>query len=134
VADEVEPEFPRHTLLDTLDILVSELDDTAAFDVDQMIVVTPGRLLIASTAGAEIMALKDAVGRQQLERAINRRQRNSRINRVRAPVYFLDIGVILGGRENASDHTSLPGHAQPLGGAEPFDAVCLFERSGHVSR
>ena len=86
-------------------------------DVDQMIVVAAGGLLVAAAAGAEVVALEDAVGREQLDGAIDGRQRNAAIDGIGAPVDLLDIGMILGRRENAGDDAPLPRHSQPLFGA-----------------
>src|SRR5215470_277681 len=60
VADQAEPEFPRHPLLDLLDLLVAELDDLACFDIDQVVVVAARGLFVAPAASAEVMTLEDA--------------------------------------------------------------------------
>src|SRR6185503_18865453 len=71
VADQVEPELPGHPLLQALDLLVAELDHLATVEVDQVIMMAAGRLLVAPAAGAEVVALEEAVGLEQLDGAVD---------------------------------------------------------------
>ena len=97
MADKLETEFVRDTLLQGLDVGVRELDDAPALDIDEVIVMLARCRLVAPAAVAEIMPLQNALPGEKLERAVDRRERNSRIDRVGTPVNFFDVGMIGGG-------------------------------------
>ena len=114
MADQVEPEVAGHPLLQPFDLLVAELDHAAAFDVDEVVMVAAGGLLVAAAVGAEIVTLEEAAGFEQLDGAVDSRERDARIDAVGPAVDLLDIGVIPGGGENAGDHAPLARHPQPF--------------------
>ena len=65
VADQPEAEFPRHPLLQLLDLLVAELDHRSGLDVDQVVVVLARGCLVALRAGAEIVAGENSFALEQ---------------------------------------------------------------------
>ena len=65
MSNQREPQLARHPLLQALDFLVAELDDLAALDIDQMIMVLAGGFLVAAPARAKVMPLEDALGGKQ---------------------------------------------------------------------
>src|SRR4029450_6187156 len=71
VSNQREAQLARHPLLQALNFLVAELDDLAALDIDQMIVVLAGGFLVAAPARTKVMPLKDALGGKQLERTVH---------------------------------------------------------------
>src|SRR6187551_3816934 len=73
VIDELVAELAGDLALQPLDLLGLEFDHLAATQVDQMIVMRIGNLLIARAALAKIMARDDAGIFKQLYRAIDRR-------------------------------------------------------------
>jgi hypothetical protein len=60
MADEPQSIFTRDLLLDSLYPVIREFNDLARLDIDQMIVVIIGRLLIARAPLAEVMAMENA--------------------------------------------------------------------------
>ena len=97
MADQIESQLAGHPLLDALDLLVAELDHLAGLQVDQVIVVPARRLLVAPATRAEVVALQEPVRLEQLDGAVDGRERDARIERIGAPVDFLDVGVVVGG-------------------------------------
>src|SRR5437763_1566395 len=77
----------------------------------------------ATAAGAEVVPLQEPLGGKQLEGAVDGGQRDTRIERIGAPIDLLDIGVVLGPREDAGNDASLPRHPQPILGAQILDAA-----------
>src|SRR6185437_6328346 len=59
MTDELVTERLRHVPLQLLDILIAELDDPPALNVDQVVVMVRGRLLVARAPVAEIVAGQD---------------------------------------------------------------------------
>ena len=96
MADELEAEFARDAILQRLDRLVAELDDASAFHIDEMVVVAARSLLVASALVAEVVALEDAFLGEQLQRAIDGRQRDMPVDLVGALIDLLDVGMVLG--------------------------------------
>ena len=76
VIDQLVAELAGDLGLQLLDLLRGELDHLAVAQVDQMIVVAIAHLFVASAALAEIMPLDDAGVLEQLDRAIDRGDRN----------------------------------------------------------
>ncbi len=93
---QFEAQLLGHAALQLLDFLVAELDHLAGLDIDQMVVVGIGHLLIARAAVAEIVALQDAGILEQLDRAIDGGDGDMRIDGGGAAVQFLGIGVVGG--------------------------------------
>lgn len=122
MSDKLETEFSCNPLLQRLDVLVGELDDPAGLDVDEVIMMAARGLFVMAAAVSEIMALKNPLVGEKLERAINRRKRNPGIDAVCTPVHFLDIGVIRCQRQHARDGPALAGHPQAMLGASGFNA------------
>ena len=86
---------PRDLVLQLLDLVGLELDHLARAQVDQMVVVLVRHLLVARAAVAEIVPLDDAGVLEQPDRAIDRRNRDLVVDRDRARVEFLDVGMVL---------------------------------------
>ena len=78
VVDEPIAEALGDQLLDRLDFLVAELDDLAGADVDQVVVMLVGDRLEAGTAILEIMLGDEPGFLEQIERAVDGRQRDAR--------------------------------------------------------
>src|SRR5215210_7664790 len=81
VIDEAEAELLGDALLKRLELFIDELDDIARFDVDQVIVMGIRRRLVARSAVAELVPLENARLFEQAHRAIDRRDRNVRVDR-----------------------------------------------------
>ena len=94
--DQVEAEPFGHRLHQPLVFGVLELDHLAGIDVDQVIVVAVLGRLVAGAAAAEVAALEDALLLQQAHRAIDRGDRDLRIECAGAAVQLLDVGMIGG--------------------------------------
>src|SRR4051794_11626621 len=73
VVDEAEAELLGDPLLQGLELVIDELNDVARFDVDEMVVMTFRRRLIAGAAIAELVALEDARFLEQPHRPVDRR-------------------------------------------------------------
>src|SRR6516162_41003 len=114
VADEAEAQVARHPLLQAFDLLVAELDHLAAFDIDQMVVVAARRLRVAAAASPEVVPLQEAIGRKELDGAVDGRKRDAGIHAARSPIDLFHVGMIPGSREDLGDHPALPRQPQPL--------------------
>ena len=114
MADELVAKLLGHLALQRLDLLVLELDHLARLDIDQMIVVGIGYLLIARAAVAEVVALEDIGLLEQAHGAIDRGDGDMRIDGDSALVKLLHIRMVLGFREHARDHAALLRHLQTL--------------------
>src|SRR3954447_17335024 len=119
--DEAEAETPADLGLQPLDLLGAELKDRAAAEVDQMVVVLPGRLFVARAPVPELQAFDDALALEELDRAIDGGQRDAIVDRGGAAVQFDHVRMVLRFVEDARDHAPLSGHAQPMRRAGPFD-------------
>src|SRR5688572_4015179 len=82
-------------------------------------------VLVAAALVAEVVPLEDAFLGEQLERAIDGGKRNAAIDLVGALVDLLDVGVVLGARQDSGDDAALSGHAQPLLGAQQLDTALV---------
>ena len=98
VVDQPVAELARDLGLQALDLLGLELDHFAGAQVDQMVVVRVGDLLVARAAVAEIVPLDDAGILEQLDGAVDGRDRDALVDRGAAPVELLDVGMIVGRR------------------------------------
>ena len=76
MVDQLVAELAGDLALQPLDLFGLELDDFAAAQVDQMIVMRLGDLLVARAALAKIMARDDAGILEQLDGAIDGRDRD----------------------------------------------------------
>src|SRR5689334_19744789 len=81
VIDEAEAELLGDPFLQGFELVVDELDDVSGLDVDQMVVVRFRRRFIARAAVAEFVTLEDSRLFEQAHRAVDRRDRDVRINR-----------------------------------------------------
>src|SRR5439155_17014862 len=71
MSDQLVAELVGDDLLELFDLLVAELDDTAALQVDQMIVVIAGHLFVTRATVAEIMSRKDIRFLEQPHRPVD---------------------------------------------------------------
>src|SRR5262249_36764947 len=106
-------------------LLRLELDHLARAQIDEMVVVAVGYLLVARAPVAEIVALDDAGVLEQLDRAIDSGNGDAVVDGGTAPVELLDGRVVLGGGQHAGDDTALLGHPHAFGGAQGFDVSRL---------
>src|SRR4051812_37593151 len=119
--DEAEAETPADLGLQPLNLLGAELDDRAAAEIDQMVVVLPCRLFVARAPVPELETLDDAFALEELDRAIDRGERNAVVVRRGAAVQFDHVRVVLRLVEDARDHAPLARHAQAVRRARPLD-------------
>ena len=96
MVDEAVAEPLGDHLLDGLDLLVAELDDLAGADVDQVVVVLVGDQLEAGAAVLEVVLGDEPGFLEQVDRAVDGRERDARIDVRGAAIEFLDIGMIVG--------------------------------------
>ncbi len=96
--------------LELFDLLVAKLDDAAALQVDQVIVVVARHLFVTRAAVAEIMSREDIGFLEQPHRPVDRRDADPWIDFGGTPVDLLDIGVIGRVRQHARYHATLLGH------------------------
>lgn len=135
--DEPKTESFGDCLLQTLDLLVVKFDHFARTQIDQMVMMFVGNRLVAATAGAKVMTGNDTGIFEQLDRPIDGRDRNMWIDAGRAPIQFLDVGMIGGFLKHARDDPTLVGHAHALGDASRFDVlvwVLVWFYRGHIAR
>src|SRR5215831_16342159 len=117
VIDQPVAELAGNLGLQLLDFLAGELDHLAVAQVDQVVVMAVAHLFVARAALAEIMPLYDAGILEQLDRAIDRRDRDLVVDRDAAPVEFLDVRMINRLRQHPGNDAALLGHAHAGGGA-----------------
>src|SRR6185295_5106668 len=103
------------------------LHHLAAPRVDQVVVVFFRRLFIARASVAEIVPLDDTGILEQLDGAIDSRQRNVGVDRRRPAVQFLGVGMVSSLAEHARDDAALLGHPQAF-----LDAPLLDHRTFSV--
>ena len=109
---------------------IDEFDDFAALHIDQMIMMRFWGSFIAGAAIAEIMAIKDPGFFEQPHGAVNRGNRNPRVDCNSALIQVFHIGVVLGFGQNPGDHPALIGNPQAAFSAERFDIDWLVHGSG----
>src|SRR6187431_3838822 len=130
VIDQLVAELAGDLGLQFLDFLGSEFNLLAVAQVDQMIVVAVGHLLIARPALAKIVPLDDSGVLEQFYGAVHRRDRDLVVDRYTAPVEFLDVRMVDRISQHARDHPALFGHAHAGGGAAGLDTGILVRRRG----
>src|SRR3954452_5864331 len=96
VIDQLVAELAGDLGLQLLDFLGGELDHLAVSQIDQVVVVAVGHLLVARPALAKIMPLDDPGILEQLDGAVHGRDRDLVVDSDAAPVEFLDVGMIHG--------------------------------------
>ena len=94
---------------------------SAAFDVDQMVVVLLRAFLVACPPVAEIVALEYGSLLEQFDRAIDRGDRDSRVLDQGALVQHFHVGMIIRARQDLGDDPPLLGHAQAFLMAQPLE-------------
>ena len=94
MSDEIVAELNRHGSLQLLYLLIAKLDHPPRLQVDQVIVMVAGHLLVARAAVAEIVACQNACLFEQPDRAIDGGNADVRVDRGCSAVDLLDIGVI----------------------------------------
>src|SRR2546430_13271677 len=125
VIDQLVAELAGDLGLQFLDFLGGELDHLAVAQIDQVVVMAVGHLLVARAAFAKIVPLDDPGVLEQFYGAIHGRDRNLVVDRDTAPVKFLDVWMVDRIGEHARDDTALFGHAHAGGGAARLDAGIL---------
>src|SRR3954470_8741690 len=123
--DQPVTQAPRHLGLQPFDILRLELDHFAVAQVDEVVVVAVGYLLVTRAAIAKIMALDDAGILEQLHSSIDGGDGDAVVNGGATPIELLDVRVVICGRQHACDDPALLGHAHALGRAYSFDVSRL---------
>src|SRR3569623_1043635 len=121
MVDETEAELLGDRFLQLLELGIDELDHLAGLDVDQMIVVRFRCGLIARAAIAEIMPVEAAGLLEQPDGAVDCGDRHARVDRRGAFLDNLDVGMVVGFGQNASDDPALVGDAQALFIAQGFE-------------
>ena len=94
MVDDAKPVTPRHLGLQGLDLGRAELDHLAAARIDEMVVVLASAGFVARLAVLEGVFLDNSGGFESRHSTINRRQRDTGIDFLRAPVQFVDIPVM----------------------------------------
>ena len=89
----------------------------AGREIDEVVVVLARRLLVAGPAVPELETLDDAFGLEELDGAVDGRQRDAVVDRGGAAVQLDHVRVIRGLVEDAGDDPALAGHAQAFGAA-----------------
>src|SRR5690348_4934648 len=117
MVDEAEAELLRNPFLELLELVVHELDHVPGFDVDQMVVVSFRRGLVARSAVAELVPLKDPRFLEQAHGPIDGCDRDIGIDCGSTCVERFHVGMILALAEHARNHLALLGDAQALVGA-----------------
>jgi hypothetical protein len=90
---QLEAKVASNSFLQLFNRRIREFDYATAFDIDEVIVMLARGFFIATAAMSEIMTLYDALGRQQFNCTIHRRQRNLWVNGMCPAMQFLDIGM-----------------------------------------
>ncbi len=107
--------------LELLKFGIDKFDDFACFNIDQMIVMSLRCSFVAGAAIAEIMAIKNACFFEQANSAVNRGNRNARIDGRSTLMQFFDVGMINTVRQHARNCAALIGDAQSTFCAKGFD-------------
>ncbi len=97
-----------------------KFDHLAGAQIDKVVVMLFGHGLVTRAAVAEIVPLDDADIFKQLDRAVNGGHRDALIDQHGPPMQFLDVGMVIGAIEHASNDASLLGHAHATLGASVF--------------
>lgn len=121
VIDEPVAELFGDLTLELFEFGIDEFDDFAGFDIDQMIVMCLWRCFVAGAAIAEIVTVKDACLFEQADRAIDRSNRNTRIDSRCALVQFFHVGMVFAFRQDARNGATLVGDAQSTFCAKSFN-------------
>src|SRR5580704_13307708 len=108
--DQLVAELVGDELLQFFDLFVAKLNDAAALEIDQVVVVGAGHFLIARPPVPEIMACQDVGFLEQAHGAVHRGDADMRIDLGGAAIDLLDIGMIGRIGQHARDHAALLGH------------------------
>ena len=121
MVDKAEAEPLRDLPLQRFEFGIDEFDHLAGFDVDHVIVVGFGRGFIPRATVSEVMTVEDSGFLEKAHGAIDRGDRNARIELRRPFVQLLHIGVIGAFRQDFRDHATLFGDAKPAFGTKRLD-------------
>ena len=115
--DQPVTQAPRHLGLQPFDIFRLELDHLTGAQIDEVVVMAVRYLLVARAAVAEVMTLDDAGILEQLHRPVDGGDGDAVVHRGTTPIEFLDVRVVIRGRQHARNDPALLGHAHALGRA-----------------
>src|SRR5262249_40408286 len=96
VIDQLVAELAGDLGLQLLDFLGRELDHLAITQIDQMVMMTVAHLFVARAACAKIMTFDDAGILEQLDRAIDRRDRDLVVDLSATAIELFHVGMIFG--------------------------------------
>ena len=109
--DEAKAQPFRYLALQRFQFRIDEFDDLAGFNIDHVIVMSFGRRLVASTAIAEVMPVKNSGFLEKTNGAVHRGNGNARINSRSALVQLFDVRMIDAFRQNSGNNSPLFGDA-----------------------
>src|ERR1039458_3334319 len=121
VIDQLVAELARDFRLHALDLGRAEFDHFAAAQVDQVVVMGFRGGFVTRAPLAEIVPLDDAGILEQAHGAVYGGNGNPVVDLGAAPIELLDVGMIVGPRQDARDGAALLGHAHAFGGAQSLD-------------
>jgi hypothetical protein len=96
VIDKTITKLLCNKALQLLDLVIVELDDPPGLNIDKMIVVLIGHLLISRAPVPEIVTLQDPGFGQQPHSPVDGRNADVRVDRSCSAVEFLGIRMVLG--------------------------------------
>jgi hypothetical protein len=120
VVYEAEAEAVGDLALQSLEFRIDEFDDFAGFDIDHVIVVRFGGCFVTRAAVAEIVPVEDPCFLEQPDGAVDRCNRDARVDRCRTGMEPFDIGVVLAVGEHPCDDAPLLGDTQAALSAKSF--------------
>src|SRR5262249_24758200 len=112
--------FIGYEPLQPFNLLIPKFDNPPGLEVDQMVMMSAGHLLVAGPAVAKIMLGENIRFLEQSNRAVDRCDTDVRVERGRPPVTLLDSGMIRRFGQHPCDDPALLGHLQTLVEAELF--------------
>src|SRR3546814_18378661 len=96
--NQLKTKLAGNHLLQPFDLFVVKLNDAARLQIDQMVVMFVGHLLIARAPVAEVMAFQNAGLFKQAHGAINRGNRDFGLANGSAMIDLIDVWLVLGDR------------------------------------
>ena len=120
MVDEAVTELLGDLLLQRVELGIYEFDELDALDVDQVVMVRLGRCFVAGADVAKIVAVENHRFLESADSAVDRGDRDFRIDRGGACMQRLDVRMILCLGQNARDHAALLGDPQAALRAERF--------------
>ena len=125
--DEAIAELFGDLLLQRLELRVDEFEHLAALDVDQVIVVRFRGGFVARPPITEIVTVENPCFLEQADGAVDRGDRDLRVDRRCAGVERLDVGMVLGIGQDPRDDATLLGDPQAPLCAERFEIYGLVQ-------